>query len=316
MPKISVLIPIYNAEKYIEKCIESAVNQTLKDIEIIIINDGSDDSSLEIIKEFYDERIKIINKKNSGYGASLNTGLKEANGEYIAILEADDFMDQDMLKKLYSTSKSDVIKAGFYFYPENKSYNLNLNGPASIDDNPEIINIKPSIWSAIYKKDFLTKNSILFNESKGASYQDVSFHFKTMYLADEIYFLNEPLYFYRTDNEKSSVKNKNNPQAIIKEFKVIDKFLNNKKILPETMAQLILFKLKAFIWNYIRISKLYEDECINTSGASLKQENSKIFYNSRYIKFKDKIKFFLFKNYPKIFKELLNIIKKQESTKL
>lgn len=314
MPKISVLIPAYNAEKYIEKCIESVVNQTFKDIEIIIVNDGSDDKSPELIEKFHDSRIKIINKKNSGYGASLNLGLKEAKGEYISIIEADDFIDKDMFKKLYSSPKSDVIKSGFYFYPQNVQYNLNIEGLTTIDDSPEMINIKPSIWSSIYKKSFLDKNNITFNESKGASYQDISFHFKTLFLAQSIYLINEPLYYYRTDNEFSSVKNKNNPQAVIKEFKVIDEFLKNKSILPETSAQLLLFRLKAHIWNYLRISKLYEEECIISSSVDLDSKHKTFFYKSRYIKLKDKIKLLLFSKYPGIFRIILDIIKKRKES--
>ena len=101
MPKISVLIPVYNAEQYLNKCIQSVISQSLKNIEIIIINDGSNDSSLEIIKSFKDERIKLFNKKNSGYGASLNLAINNAQGEYISILEADDFMHENMLETLY-----------------------------------------------------------------------------------------------------------------------------------------------------------------------------------------------------------------------
>ena len=97
MPKVSILIPIFNVEKYLRQCLDSAVNQTLKDIEIICINDGSTDSSLEILKEYAKvyNSIKIINKQNTGYGHSMNCGLKLAKGEYIGIIESDDFADKN-----------------------------------------------------------------------------------------------------------------------------------------------------------------------------------------------------------------------------
>ena len=309
MPKISVLIPVYNAEKYLNKCIQSVISQSLKNIEIIIINDGSNDSSLEIIKSFKDERIKLFNKKNSGYGASLNLAINKAQGEYISILEADDFMHENMLETLYDAPKCDVIKSGFYFYPDNTIYNLNIEGYTSIDDNPQIINIKPSVWSAIYKKDFLQKNNILFSETKGACYQDISFHFKTMFLAKSIFFINKPLYYYRCNNDRSSVNSKLNPQAVFKEFKLIDEFLTNYRILPETYAQLILFKLKVYIWNYMRVSEIFEKECIALSSQDLSKENLSAFYKSRYIKIKDKIKLFMLTKNITLMKNLLKIVK-------
>ena len=309
--KVSILIPAFNCEKYIEKCTKSAISQSLKDIEIIIINDGSFDSSLDIINKFAsDERVRIINKDNSGYGASLNIGIKEARGEYISILESDDFQDSDFLEKLYSKHGFDVIKSSFRYYPDNIQYKLNLQGVYSIDDAPQMINIKPSVWCAIYKKDFLIKNNILFQETKGASYQDVSFQFKTQYLANSICFIDEPLYNYRTDNENSSVKYKSKIRAIINEFQEIDNFLKDKIILPETLSQLILHELRAYIWNFNRISKFYENEFIVLSQKKLKEKNLEAFYNSRYIKLKDKIKMFLLINYPHFFKSLLSIVKK------
>ena len=95
MPKVSVLVPIYTVEKYLRQCLDSLINQTLEDIEIICINDGSTDSSPEIIKEFQakDVRIKVINKENSGYGASMNMGVDMATGEYIGIVESDDYAE-------------------------------------------------------------------------------------------------------------------------------------------------------------------------------------------------------------------------------
>ena len=102
-PKVSILVPIFNVEKYLRQCLDSIVNQTLKDIEIICINDGSTDSSPAIIDEFAknDPRIVILTKTNSGYGDSMNQGLKKATGEYIGIVESDDWVDIDMFENLY-----------------------------------------------------------------------------------------------------------------------------------------------------------------------------------------------------------------------
>ena len=106
-PAVSLLIPIYNVERYLPECLDSAVGQTLMDIEVICINDGSTDSSPEIISRYAakDDRIKVIDKPNSGYGCSMNLGLQEATGEYVGILESDDFFEPDALESLYRAAK-------------------------------------------------------------------------------------------------------------------------------------------------------------------------------------------------------------------
>ena len=109
-PKISIIVPIYNTNKYLNECLISLQNQTLKDIEIICVNDGSTDNSLDIIMEYInDNRFIIINKNNSGYGDSMNQGLNFANGEYIGIVESDDFVDIEMFKSLYRILKLIIL---------------------------------------------------------------------------------------------------------------------------------------------------------------------------------------------------------------
>ena len=120
-PKVSVVVPIYNVEKYLRQCLDSIVNQTLKDIEIICVDDGSTDSSPEIIQEYAakDSRVKVITKPNSGYGNSMNRGFDLAEGEYVGIVESDDYAELDMFEKLYQRAeknKLDVVKSGYYFY--------------------------------------------------------------------------------------------------------------------------------------------------------------------------------------------------------
>ena len=123
MALVSIIVPVYNVENYLEKCISSLLNQTLQDIEIICVNDGSTDNSLQILKEFAicDSRIKIISKDNSGYGDSMNVGIANAQGEYIGIVESDDFALGDMFANLYLIIKekeADVIKSNYYSFSE------------------------------------------------------------------------------------------------------------------------------------------------------------------------------------------------------
>ena len=218
-PKVSLLVPICNVERYLRECLDSAVAQTLKDIEIICINDGSTDSSPDIIREYMerDPRVKMIDKANSGYGDSMNRGLEMARGEYVGILESDDFMFEDSLQKLVAKADAehaDVVKGDFYLYWSTPSERRELFG--IIDehmtgaayrpvDRPGIFYRKPSIWSAIYRREFLNDNQIRFLPTPGASYQDAGFNFKVWACAERAAFIADPILCYRQDNEKSSV---------------------------------------------------------------------------------------------------------------
>ena len=125
MPKVSIIVPTYNVENYLRECMDSIVGQTLKDIEIICINDGSTDKSLEILKNYAakDPRIIIVDKKNEGYGVGMNIGLERASGEYIGIVEPDDFVPANMYEDLYNAAKKndlDFVKADFYRFTGNE----------------------------------------------------------------------------------------------------------------------------------------------------------------------------------------------------
>ena len=276
-PKVSILVPIYNVEKYLRECLDSLINQTLKDIEIICINDGSTDNSPRILQEyrFKDKRIKVINKENSGYGASMNRGLEIAKGEYVGIVEPDDFADLKMFNDLYNIglkNNADIVKSDFYYYltKENRARKAGkiaknkCNKIFNIKDDNMILKIIPSIWSAIYKREFLEENNIKFLETPGASYQDTSFSFKTLSTAKRIVFTQKSYLYYRNDNENSSVKQKNKVYCICDEYEEITKYFNAR---PEIKAIANPVKLStqfnAYKWNAARIDKQYRDEFIN-----------------------------------------------------
>ncbi len=274
LPKVSILVPVYNTSEYLEECLNSLVGQTLEDIEIIVINDGSSDNSLEIINECAskDDRIKIINKENSGYGASMNKGLNLAAGEYIGIVESDDFVKSDMFESLYelaSKNDSDIVKSDFYsYYSKNKisikADNVCSKGKVfSVKDDVSILKILPSIWSAIYKKDFLVQNNLSFLETKGASYQDTSFAFKALCCAKRIMFTNKAYLYYRSDNENSSVKSKEKVFAICDEFDEITKFLNeNPEIKKLVNKEKLKIQFNRYKWNLLRIDAASREDFI------------------------------------------------------
>ena len=191
MPKVSIVVPVYNVEKYLEQCLESIVNQTLKDIEIICVDDGSTDKSGEILDKYAadDARVKVIHKKNSGYGNSMNIGFDAAQGEYIGIIESDDYAELNMFESLYDCAvenRLDVLKSEYFYYysiPMERNEKQDVFSPVMCSrvfkpmtdfeskmEMVEFFNIKPTIWSSIYRKDFIRENGIRFNETPGASF--------------------------------------------------------------------------------------------------------------------------------------------------
>lgn len=273
-PLVSILVPICNVEKFLDKCLSSLANQTLKNIEIICINDGSKDNSLDIIKGYADKdsRFRIIDKRNSGYGDSMNRGLELAVGEYIGIVESDDFASPDMFENLYKVAISkdaDIVRSNYFLYWTNKpeirheiTDFTHFNELFNCSERPEILRFAPAIWSAIYKREFLIRNKISFLPTPGASYQDTSFFIKTIVAADKIYFLNECYLHYRQDNTNSSVKQCQLNKALLvhREFEEADEFI---KKMPEGRRAAIkdeyaLKKINTYFWNLYRVDKKLE----------------------------------------------------------
>lgn len=264
MPKISVLMPIYNVERYLREALLSVADQTLRDIEILCINDGSTDDSRAIAAEFckLDARFRLIDKPNSGYGASMNRGLAEAQGDYIAILEPDDMYEPTALEALYKAaqiSDADVTKANYWFYwskPQPKDKLIQVVKPAWFEDAAQIEHLAvgslvigsnngdasdgiacmvadpyelpgiffmiPSIWSALYKRSYLAEHNIRFLETSGASFQDLSFTFKVFAYTHKVCLVDAPILHYRQDNESSSVNDPKKAYCVIEELAEID----------------------------------------------------------------------------------------------
>ena len=269
-PKVSILVPCYNVEKYLPQCLDSIVNQTLKDIEIIVINDGSTDSTLDIIKKYAkdDKRIKIIDKQNEGYGKSMNRGLDAATGEYIGIVESDDWVDGDMFEKLVKIADEndvDVVKSNFYEYTTtNGEKNVKAEILPAWDcghvikphRDSGIFWSRPSIWAAIYRHDFLKKYDIRFLESPGASYQDTGFNFKVWAMADSAFLTSDAFLHYRCDNENSSVKSSGKIFCVADEWDEIDRFLGQYPKIKHGASKLIPhIKLGNYMWNLDRLTK-------------------------------------------------------------
>lgn len=269
-PEVSVLIPIYNVERYLERCLTSLVGQTYDDFEAICINDGSTDGSRAIIQRFLDadSRFRVIDKENSGYGASMNRGLDAARGRYVAILESDDFFEPDALAVLHEAAEmnqAEVVKANFYLYwsrPEERRELFRVVDEVEAGhvlrplDDLAVFFRKPSIWSALYRRDFLVDDGIRFLETPGASYQDSGFNFKVWASARRVAFLAAPVLNYRQDNEGSSVNNPGKVFCVCDEYASMEEFVRARGSADERRLLAILqrMKLDSYLWNYDRLA--------------------------------------------------------------
>lgn len=223
MSKVSVIVPVYNVENYLAAALDSIISQTVKDIEIICINDGSVDSSAEILEKYalFDKRIKIINQENNGPSSARNTGIKEAKGEYIAFVDSDDRVSPLMIERLYEkalATEADFVYCNVIWYNcKTRKYFCVQNGVSETveKDFPEdffteesvnaplYFEIPCSAWNKLYKTEFLKTNNILFKED--VIFEDVPFFTEVYLKADRIGFDKEKYYIYSANRPESIV---------------------------------------------------------------------------------------------------------------
>lgn len=280
MAKVSIIIPTYNVEEYLEECMDSVVRQTLQDIEIICINDGSTDSSLEILQRYAqnDKRIIIVDKENGGYGVGMNIGLDKATGEYIGIVEPDDFVPLNMYEDLYNIAEKenlDFVKADFYRFKRSSNGNMDLaynhlskneedyNVVFNPSTDPKTLLYIMNTWSGIYRRAFLEEYHIRHNETPGASFQDNGFFWQTFIYAKRAMIINKPYYMNRRDNPNSSVHNPDKVYCINKEYDFIREILmQDKKIWNRFKYIYWVKKLSNYLATVKRIGEEYKREYI------------------------------------------------------
>ena len=273
-PKISIIMPTLNVKNYIVECLDSVVNQTLEDIEIIIVDAGSTDGTLEILNE-YDEnndRITLLHSDEKSYGHQMNMGLAEAKGEYIGIVETDDYIAPEMFEELYKLSNDgeyDIIKSSFIYVNEDtgeiyKDLNRHKkkipdDGPFNLKDCGYILTGHPSIWAAIYKRDFLSINDIKFMEAPGGGWVDNPFFHETLCLAKTIRYTDEAYYYYRESNPDSS-SNKLDDYTLpirrmLENLDVLDKYPECK---TEEVLKCVYWRVNIYM-NNIQARDAYEE---------------------------------------------------------
>lgn len=220
-PAVSVVVPVYKVEKYLRRCVDSILAQTLANIEIILVNDGSPDGCPGIIDAYaeQDSRVVVISQENKGYGSAVNRGFEAARGEYIGIVEADDWIEPTMYQKLYANAVAndpDVVKCSFYRHESKEGeYTIDTewnhrhqnlhdapDGVFSILDYPEMFNFHASVWAALYKTEFIKPQKMI--ETRAASYQDFPFMAETLCRARKITVVKECLVHYRMEPGQES----------------------------------------------------------------------------------------------------------------
>ena len=275
-PKVSVIVPVYNNQVFVVTCVKSLLAQTLENIEVICINDGSTDDSSKILHEFadHDPRVIVVDKENGGYGVGINTGLDLARGEYVTILESDDFADLDMLETLTNLADAfdlEVVRANFYLYWSKKLKNdhlLELFGNWECDrvidpsnrEDQHCFYVQPALWSAIYRRSFIEENKLRLLETPGAAYQDTAFNFKIWACARRVMFVHKPFVHYRQDNESSSINNPGKVDTICLEYAEIRRWLREER--PELHDAFAPIATKmmcdAYTWNTKRVAKKFQ----------------------------------------------------------
>lgn len=254
--KLSIIVPVYGVEKYIDKCLNSLVKQSLKEIEVIVVNDGTKDNSQKIIDKYvkkYPDKIKSYIKENGGQGSARNYGLKKASGEYIGYVDSDDFVEKDMYKKLYNKAKEnnyDIVVCGNYNVSEDYQ---NKNIDAFINNyNTDLENIffgKMAVWNKIYKRDILIKNKLEFKEK--VWYEDLAFTLKAIMNSNTFAFIDEPLYDYLI-REGSTMNNSN----VQRNLEILDAFNDILSYIQHNKKEEYFSKIEFLAIDHIYISAI------------------------------------------------------------
>lgn len=266
--KISVIMPSLNVEGYIDECIRSVINQSYTNLEIICIDAGSTDKTVEILEgyAYNDSRICILHSDIRSYGYQMNMGLQYATGEYIGIVETDDFLAADMYEKLITKADLfdlDYVKSDFKgFVTLGSGHKLYMDNKMSADKQyyneiiqpykyPDIYLRDFNIWKGIYKKKFLTDNKIVFNETKGAAFQDIGFVLQTITCAERAMYIDDFGYQYRLDRGESSSNNPNGLKYAYNEFvRLADEVIVCNDVMRERAAGIYYRMCAAYVGEF------------------------------------------------------------------
>lgn len=232
MKKVSIIVPVYNVESYIDKCLNSLIKQTLKDIEIIVVNDGSPDNSQKIIDKYvkkYPKKVKSYIRENGGQGFARNFGLEKATGEYIGYVDSDDYVELNMYEKLYKKAKKDdldIVICGSHNVTEEGKKTVELDRNLFKDKKKNAFFGRMAVWNKIYKKELLLNNNISFRSKLW--YEDLDFTLQILSLAKKVGYINKPYYNYLL--RQGSTMNNSNINRNLEITLAFDEVIKNKKL--------------------------------------------------------------------------------------
>lgn len=301
--KVSVILPSLNAADSIEKCLQSILNQTLKEIEILCVDAGSTDGTCELLKKYAeaDPRIRIVHSEQKSYGYQVNLGIDLSQGEYIGIVESDDYIEKDMYEILYRNahdSGADYVRANCYYtlsfggeerripHARNRIREGYYGRLIQVEEEPEAMLYSDyiNIWDGIYSRDFLNRKRIWLHESLGASYQDAGFAIICAVECEKIMFLEDYFYCYCFDNNGSSVKDQAKYKCTLDEFSWIGEQLRQRGKTEEKYEVLYhSFLMDACCWNVHRLTWEYRRRFLEEMPDGFIQDYREDLFNEGYI---------------------------------
>lgn len=292
---VSVIVPVYNADSYLDQCLRSLICQTLKEIEIIIVNDGSTDASLRIINEYAMKYpwIMVVHQENKGLSVARNTGIKIASGEYIGFVDSDDWVTADMFERSYQRGKLDdadivIANAGVYFEKEERLcefWDRKLwdvfpddikNRAIDPMEYSQVFLLEPAAWRRLYRRSFLEKYDLRFLEGK--IFEDMPFHFQTLLLTNRISLLDQCLYYYRIGNQGKITQRTD--KSLFQVFDVMDNILTILKAAdaaPEVWSKYVRFQGRVMLWLYDQIDAKYKGEFFRSIAKSIRKVDKRYY---------------------------------------
>lgn len=304
---LSVIVPVYNTGKYLRPCIESIVNQTYKNLEIILINDGSTDDSLSICREYAagDPRIKVIDKENGGVSSARNCGIREAHGEWFSFIDSDDYLEQDAYAYLMGLAEEHqcdaVLFEHFTTYPDREIVHKSASWRYGLNDRAKTMQIEvecnPFTWAKLFSRQLV--EGLFFDETIARG-EDGLFNTYALHRVDRSFFTDRPLYHY-VQSEESAVRGKFRPSQLTAIHLFDHYFPFYSEHYPELLPKCISGTEHLMMSLYY---DMYADEADYSKEMEMVRERFLSIYpklDKKALRFRDRCKFLLFRYMPKLY---------------